>query len=357
MSDEGRQRVKAPRAAERSEAMDTDIDLGHHGDAEVGGGLVDFAVNVRGGTPPAWLAERLRRSVDDLAAYPRPGPARAAVARRHGRPDDEVLLTAGAAEAFVLLARALAPRRAVVVHPQFTEPEAALRAAGHPVERAVLGGGFTLDPAAVPADADLVMIGNPTNPTSVLHPAAGVLGLVRPGRLVVVDEAFMDCVPGESESLASHGGPGLAIVRSLTKTWGLAGLRAGYVLAEAALVAELARAQPLWAVSAPALVAIEACCSPEAVTEAGTWAAGLGAERERFATALGARGLHVVPGARASFLCVRGPGELRALLRERGHAVRRGDTFPGLGPEWLRIAVRDARTNDTLLEVLDDLDF
>ncbi|MBC6458700.1 Rv2231c family pyridoxal phosphate-dependent protein CobC [Actinomadura sp. HBU206391] len=330
--------------------------LGHHGDAEVDGRLVDFAVNVRGGTPPAWLADRLRRSVDDLAAYPRPDRACAAVARLHGRPEEEVLLTAGAAEAFVLLARVLAPRRAVVVHPQFTEPEAALRAAGHRVERAVLNGDFTLDPAAVPADADLVMIGNPTNPTSVLHRAAGLLALVRPGRLVVVDEAFMDCVPGEPESLASSGGPGLAVVRSLTKTWGLAGLRAGYVLAEPGLIAELERAQPLWAVSTPALVAIEACCSPEAVTEAGAWAVDLGAERERFAGALGAHGLHVVPEPRASFLCVRGPEGLRALLRERGHAVRRGDTFPGLGPEWVRIAVRDTRTNDSLLEVLDDLE-
>ncbi|MCW2902180.1 MAG: L-threonine-O-3-phosphate decarboxylase [Streptosporangiaceae bacterium] len=332
-----------------------DVDLSHHGDAEVEPGLVDFAVNVRGTTPPRWLADRLRRSVDDLAAYPDPTAARAAVARRHGRRAAEVLLTAGAAEAFVLLARALAPRHAVVVHPQFTEPEAALRAAGHRVERVLLGGDFTFDPALVPADADLVMIGNPTNPTSVLHPAAALAELIRPGRVVVVDEAFMDCVPGEPESMAPFAGPGLVVLRSLTKTWALAGLRAGYVLAGPELVAALARAQPLWAVSTPALVAIEACCSPQAVAEADAWAAELGVERERLAKALGARGLHVVPGSRASFLCVRAHDGLRGLLRERGYAVRRGDTFPGLGPGWVRIAVRDSGSNDTLLEALDDL--
>ncbi|WP_235017919.1 Rv2231c family pyridoxal phosphate-dependent protein CobC [Thermomonospora echinospora] len=334
-----------------------DVDLRHHGDSEVGGGLADFAVNVRGGTPPAWLAERIRRSVGDLAAYPDPGPARRAVARRHGRAVEDVLLTAGAAEAFVLLARVLAPRRAVVVHPQFTEPEAALRAAGRPVERAVLDGDFKLDPGRIPPDADLVMIGNPTNPTSVLHPAAEIAALARPGRTVVVDEAFMDCVPGEPESLAAAAVPGLVVLRSLTKTWGLAGLRAGYVLAEPPLVAALAQAQPLWAVSTPALVAIEACCEPPALAEADVWAREMAAERDRLAGELALRGLTAVPGARASFLCVHTPGasELRERLRGRGFAVRRGDTFPGLGPDWLRIAVRDRAADNALLEVLDDL--
>ncbi|GAA3927420.1 Rv2231c family pyridoxal phosphate-dependent protein CobC [Actinomadura viridis] len=337
--------------------QEQDVDLRHHGDAEIGEGLANFAVNVRTGTPPAWLAERLRASLADLAAYPDPEPARAAVARRHGRAPGEVLLTAGAAEAFVLIARVLRPRRAVVVHPQFTEPEAALRAAGHQVGRVVLGKDFVLDPAAVPADADLVMIGNPTNPTSVLHPAAAVAALARPGRTVVVDEAFMDCVPGEPESLATRLPPGFVIVRSLTKTWGLAGLRAGYVLAESRLITALAAAQPLWAVSTPALVAVEECSAPAAVAEAEAWAAGMAAERDRLAAELSGRGLYVVPGARASFLCLRVPDALgiRALLRQRGYAVRRGDTFPGLGPDWLRIAVRDRPANDALLKVLGDL--
>jgi histidinol-phosphate aminotransferase len=333
------------------------VDLRHHGDTEIGPGLADFAVNVRTHTPPGWLADRLRDSIADLAAYPDPGQARAAVAGRHGRSPSEVLLTAGAAEAFVLLARVLRPRRAVVVHPQFTEPEAALRAAGHEVARHVLTGDFTLVPAAIPEEADLVMIGNPTNPTSVLHPATAITALARPGRTVVVDEAFMDCVPGETQSLAHRREPGLVVIRSLTKTWGLAGLRAGYLLAEPELVVALAEAQPLWAVSTPALVAIEACCSPAALTEADEWARETAVERDRLAKALDTCGLRVVPGARASFLCVRVPDGLglRALLRQRGYAVRRGDTFPGLGPAWLRIAVRDRPANDALLEVLHDL--
>ncbi|GAA3966604.1 threonine-phosphate decarboxylase [Thermobifida alba] len=334
------------------------VDLRHHGDTEVGPGLLDFAVNVRDRTPPRWLAERLAASVADLAAYPDPEPARRAVARRHRRTTAEVLLTAGAAEAFVLLARALTPRRAVVVHPQFTEPEAALRAAGHPVERVVLDGDFTLDPGAVPDDADLVMVGNPTNPTSVLHPAGTLAALARPGRVLVVDEAFADCVPGEPESLAGRADlPGLVVVRSLTKTWGLAGLRVGYLLAEPPLVRRLAEAQPLWSVSTPALVAARECSTPRALAEAESWAVDLAGRRTRLAEDLTALGLAVTPDPRASFLLVRTPGAdlLRTRLRGRGVAVRRGDTFPGLGKDYLRIAVRAAETNARLVALLAEL--
>jgi len=334
------------------------VDLRHHGDAEVGGGLVDLAVNVRAGMPPAWLAEVIRDSVAGLAAYPDAGPAREAVAVRHGRRPEEVLLTAGAAEAFVLLARVLRPRRAVVVHPQFTEPEAALRAAGHAVERVVLDGDFTLDPAAVPADADLVMIGNPTNPTSVLHPSATLAALARPGRTLVVDEAFADCVPGEPESLDASRLPGLVVIRSLTKTWGLAGLRVGYVLADPALIGVLAEAQPLWSVSTPALAAAIACCTPRALAEADTWARALAADRAYLAEALTALpGVHVVPAPRASFVLARIPdgATVRTRLRDRGYAARRGDTFPGLGPDWLRIAARTRQVTDAFLTELNAL--
>ncbi|WP_079052434.1 Rv2231c family pyridoxal phosphate-dependent protein CobC [Streptomyces regalis] len=339
-------------------------DLRHHGDAEVrddGSALVDLAVNVRADTPPAWLRERIAESLGSLAAYPDGRAARAAVAARHGLPAERVLLTAGAAEAFVLLARALKVRRPVVVHPQFTEPEAALRDAGHTVDRVLLReeDGFRLDPAAVPEEADLVVVGNPTNPTSVLHPAASLAELARPGRTLVVDEAFMDAVPGEREALASRTDiPGLVVLRSLTKTWGLAGLRIGYVLAAPETIADLERAQPLWPVSTPALTAAEACMSSPALAEAAHAAHRIAADRAHLVAGLGefaSAGLRVVEPAEGPFVLVRLPraAAVREHLRELGFAVRRGDTFPGLGEEWLRLAVRDRGTVSSFLQALD----
>jgi histidinol-phosphate aminotransferase len=332
-------------------------DLHHHGDDELAPGLVDLAVNVRAGTPPEWLRAVLLEAVENSAAYPDATAARAAVAEAHGRPADEVLLTAGAAETFVLLARALTPRRAVVVHPSFTEPEAALRAAGHDVERLILGDGFRLDPAAVPDDADLVVLGNPTNPTSVLHPAADVAALARPGRVLVVDEAFADTAPGEPESLAARGDlPGLLVVRSLTKTWGLAGLRVGYALGPAGLVGRLAAAQPHWPVSTPALAALRACTTPAARAEAEDAAVELGAWRAALLGALPDT-VTVVGAPRSSFVLLRVPdgARVRAALRERGWAVRRGDTFPGLDADHLRVAVRDPATSRAFAAALAEI--
>lgn len=322
--------------------MTPDELLAHHGDADATPGLVDLAVNVRPGTPPRWLIERLRHV--DVARYPDATEASKAIAARHGRTAAEVVVTNGAAEAFTLIARALAPVRPVVVHPQFSEPERALVANGIDVGHVILGDPFLLDTALVPDDADLVVIGNPTNPTSVLHPAGSLRALARTGRTLVVDEAFADCVPGERESLASATDvPGLVVVRSLTKTWGLAGVRIGYVLAAPDIIARLAGAQPHWAVNALALEAGIACSEPSAASEAARWADALAADRDHLAGLLAPiPGVRVVPDAAASFVLVRTPHEdVRAGLRNRGFAVRRGDTFPGLGPEWIRVAVRD----------------
>ncbi|MEU6280673.1 Rv2231c family pyridoxal phosphate-dependent protein CobC [Streptomyces sp. NPDC047028] len=338
-------------------------DLRHHGDAEVrddGAALVDLAVNVRADTPPAWLREEIAGSLTSLAAYPDGRAARAAVAARHGVPVERVLLTAGAAEAFVLLARALKVRRPVVVHPQFTEPEAALRDAGHAVDRVLLRAedGFRLRAGSVPEDADLVVIGNPTNPTSVLHPAESITELARPGRTLVVDEAFIDAVPGEREALAGRTDvPGLVVLRSLTKTWGLAGLRIGYVLGPQDVIAELERAQPLWPVSTPALAAAEACVAPRALAEAGHAAHRIAADRAHLVAGLReftGRGVRVVEAAEGPFVLVRIPGAagVRHRLREAGYAVRRGDTFPGLGEDWVRVAVRDRGTVGGFLRAL-----
>jgi histidinol-phosphate aminotransferase len=334
-------------------------DLHHHGDAELAPGLVDLAVNVRAGTPPAWLRTVLHAALDDSAGYPDAGPARAAVAAAHGRDPAEVLLTAGAAETFVLLARALRPRRAVAVHPSFTEPEAALLAAGHPVAHHLLRAetGYRLAPDAVPDDADLVVLGNPTNPTSVLHPAADVASLARPGRVLVVDEAFADTAPGEPESLAGCSDlPGLLVVRSLTKTWGLAGLRVGYALGPAPLIARLEAAQPHWPVSTPALAALLACSSPAARAEADDAARSLEHWRAALLAALPSC-VAVAAEPRSSFVLLRVPDGIlvRQELRRRGWAVRRGDTFPGLSPDHLRVAVRDPETSRAFAAVLAEV--
>ncbi|SDN57743.1 Rv2231c family pyridoxal phosphate-dependent protein CobC [Allokutzneria albata] len=342
--------------------MSSDVDraaLRHHGDVEALPGLADFAVNVRADRPPQWLRERLAAALDKLGRYPSAqddAAARAGAAARHGRRPDEVMVLNGAAEGFALLP-ALKPRLAAVIHPSFTEPEVALTDAGVPVTRVLLDD-HTLASARVPDEADLVVIGNPTNPTSVLHPAAAVRALARPGRVLVVDEAFADTIPGEPESLAGDTTSGLLVLRSLTKTWSLPGLRAGYALGEPELLAALGLHRPQWPVNALVLEAVRACCEPDAVAEAESVARELEDHRVGFAKALAELpGVTVVEPARAPFLLLHVPGAaaLRERLRAKGFAVRRADTFPGLTPDHLRVAVRAPDQTAPLLAALREL--
>ncbi|HWR46806.1 MAG TPA: Rv2231c family pyridoxal phosphate-dependent protein CobC [Pseudonocardiaceae bacterium] len=332
--------------------------LRHHGDVDAAPGLLDFAVNVRGNGPPAWLRERLVAALDGLGHYPcaaQDVAARAAVAARHGRDPAEVLVLGGVAEGFALLP-ALAPRSAAVVHPSFTEPEVALRQAGIPVNRVLTDAAHRLEPAQVPAEADLVVLGNPTNPTSVLHPAEVLRALARPGRVLVVDEAFADAVPGERESLAAdRHTPGLLVFRSLTKTWALPGLRAGYALGAPDLLARLAAPRPPWPVGTLVLEAVRACSTPDAVAEAAAAAAQTVRHREWMVRKLAdLPGVTVHQPAAAPFLLLRVPGgeRVRAALADAGIAVRRADTFPGLSTDHLRVAVRPPEIATLLMDGL-----
>jgi histidinol-phosphate aminotransferase len=305
--------------------------------------MLDFAVNVRATTPPSWLVERLAARLADLGRYPSRADvdvATAAVAARHGRNEDDVVLLAGATEGFSLLAN-LRPALAAVIAPSFTEPEAALTAAGVPVHHVVLAPPFVMDDVDVPDEADLVVVGNPTNPTSVLHPRELITRLRRPGRVVVVDEAFADAIPGEPESLASEPLPDVLVLRSLTKTWSLPGLRVGYALGDPELLHRLTATRPHWPLGTLQLEALIACNHPDAIAEASDHAVQLATMREEMAAALTHAGAHVVDGSAPFVLFEVADAELvRKRLSTRGIAVRRCDTFVGLDGEYLRAAVR-----------------
>ncbi|MCT2139741.1 Rv2231c family pyridoxal phosphate-dependent protein CobC [Dietzia cinnamea] len=326
-----------------------------HGDTQVRPGEVDFAVNVHGTRPPEWLARRLRARIEDLAAYPTDADdlrARRAAARRHGTDPERVLPLAGSAEGFHLLAEYAARRglRAAVVHPSFTEPEVELRRAGVPITRVELREQYTFDPALVPESADLVVVGNPTNPTSVLHPREALASLCRPGRVTVVDEAFCDVVDDEAAvSLAGADLPGLVVLRSVTKTWALAGLRAGYAVGDPVVLADLAAHRVHWPLGTLQLEAVAACCSDEAAAHLEVIRAGIRADRAAMVGLLAEVGIEIAVPPSAPFVLVRtlaglDPAEFRERLRGEGYAVRRCDTFPGLDPAHVRLAVRDAGT-------------
>ena len=322
-----------------------------HGDTAVRPGDADHAVNVRAEGPPPWLRAALREALERSATrYPAERAACAALAALHGRAPEEVVPANGAAQALWLLPAALRPRLAAVVHPGFTESEAALRAHGVEVVRVLRdpARGFALDPAAVPEAADLVIVGNPASPTGTLDPAAALLALRRPGRTLVVDEAFIDLVPGEPGSLAREPLEDAIVVRSLTKSLSIPGLRAGWALAAPALAERLRAVRPPWSVNALALAALEAVARrPEALAAR--------AERTRAEQDDLQRRLAEIDGLRtwpsvANYCLVEvaDGAAVAAALRERRIAVREAASFPGLDGRHLRLTARAPEQNARL---------
>lgn len=186
--------------------------------------------------PRVWL--RLPESDDGLER---------AAAAYYGTAD--LVAVAGSQAAIQALPR-LRPRgRVGVLNPSYAEHAQAWRRAGHRVELLDAGGLAT----ALERLETLVLV-NPNNPTGVDFSAEVLLDwrqrLARRDGWLVVDEAFADAMP--AASMAGHAGlPGLVILRSLGKFFGLAGARVGFVLAEAALRARLQDCLGPWTLTGP----------------------------------------------------------------------------------------------------------
>lgn len=166
-----------------------------------------------------------------------------------------LLPVAGSQAAIQALPRLRPPSRVAVLAPSYAEHAAAWRAAGHQVT--ALGAGDLTDSraAATLGTRDVLVLIHPNNPTGVRFSPARLLDwhqrLAARGGWLVVDEAFMDPTPDQSLCPQAQG-PGLVVLRSLGKFFGLAGARLGFVCAAPELLGALHRLLGPWTVNAPA---------------------------------------------------------------------------------------------------------
>jgi len=178
---------------------------------------------------------------------------REAAAAAYGAPDaDHVVPAPGTQILIETLPRLLAPGRVAVLGPTYAEHAAAWARAGHAVDEVSTVAGL--------GDARVAVIVDPNNPDGRTHSLAERRALAEAlgarGGLLVADEAFADLEP--VASLCPHVSapdlaPGLVVLRSFGKTYGLAGLRLGFAIADPATADRIAAALGPWAVSGPAL--------------------------------------------------------------------------------------------------------
>ncbi|WP_330630628.1 aminotransferase class I/II-fold pyridoxal phosphate-dependent enzyme [Halocatena halophila] len=205
-----------------------------------------------------------------------------------------------------------------------------------------------------PRTHDLVIICTPNNPTGWLPDRSALRSFVERCRetdtAVLLDEAFL----GFTDQRSLAGTPGVIVARSLTKLFGLPGLRMGSVIATDTHLERLKTAVTPWPLSVPAAAVAVHCLQSKAfIAETKRR---VRRERSRLREALA--GPFDVQGSQAPFLLldVGTPdrvGALSSKLRAEGIAIRDATTFDGLN-HHVRIAVRTADENDQLIAALTD---
>jgi histidinol-phosphate aminotransferase len=301
-----------------------------------------------------------------LNRYPEPQPRALLerLAQLYSVPAASVLVGRGSDEAIDLLTRAFcrAGRDAILVcPPTFGMYSVCARIQGAEVLAAPLlaAAGFALDGDAVlercAPSVKLVFLCSPNNPTGNLLDETQILALA--GRLagralVVVDEAYLEFAARPSLARRVAELPNLAILRTLSKAYGLAGARCGALIADPQVIALLRKIIPPYAIPQLTLEAVLQRLAPEAIAASQARVKMILAERQRLLAALSRlSGVTRVWPSDANFVLAEfaDAGAALARGREARLLVRDARGYPGLG-RALRITVGTPEQNGRLLE-------
>ena len=335
--------------------------------------LIDFSasINALGPSPNVWRAIKGARHL--LPHYPDPEcwDLRQALASRWHVKPGQILVGNGSMELIYALPRALKIDHLLLVQPTFSEYAAAMTRAGGRVTAVCAD---REEQYALPIDRlfrllerppkgartiDAILLCNPNSPTGQACGADDVMRLARAvqrrGIWLMVDETFADYCSERSILPLASSFSRVVVLRSLTKFYGLPGLRVGYAVAAPTVVQLLRRELPPWSVNAMGQVAALAALHDTAHAKKSLQF--VLKERARMAKALaGLPGCTLFP-AHANFLFMELPrgwhgGKLTEQLRREGLLIRDCSSVPGANRRSIRIAVRSREDNDRLLKSL-----
>lgn len=332
-----------------------DIKTGEHGgvlEGNANDGIIDFSVNLNPYGPPHFVSEAIKEAIEEIRVYPDTGCAelRELLAHKFGCKPDEVVVGAGVSELIQLVALAFVKNRVLMPRHTYGEYEPAAKMMGAHITRIEMPA-LRIDPDVIAETMqpdDVVFLCNPNNPTGQYLAGDEITRIVeaaeRVDALVVLDEAYVDFV---TNVFPTHALPksNLIILRSLTKSFAIPGIRIGYAISSEAIVNELTKVKVPWSVSACAQKVGAAVIVPEGDAFIAETRTRIARSKGKIEAALG-----VHSNANYFILDVGDARDCKKRLLTHGIQVRDCTSF-GL-PAHIRFSVRRDEENERLLRFL-----
>lgn len=306
-------------------------------------------------------------AIDSLVHYPDSshGDLKQALARYHNLSPDNFAIANGSTELIYFMPAMLPGKKALVISPSFSEYVRALGQNLWEVQHFILSpdSNFSIDTVkleqALAGDIDVLYLCNPGNPNGTLYPQRVIKKIynlcIASGTFLILDEAFMDFCEEASAKRFVVRGDSAIVLRSMTKFFGIPGLRLGYSISNTSLAESLKSMGGPWSVNTLAQVAgiaalQDADHNRRTIEFVGQERHKLHKDLEQFAH------FKVYPSS-ANFLLVEilegiGARELKEQLVHHRILIRDCSSFVGLNDRFFRIAVRSREENRRLLECL-----
>ena len=336
--------------------------------------VLDFSgpINSLGPSPKA--VEAVQENAKLIRFYPDPNPVdlreQTAVYVGHGVEADNIILGNGSIELIYMITEVLKPPfKAVIPVPSFTEYEKAVLRVGGDVIFVQLPFYFNLETEtikkAITDDTRIIYICNPHSPSGTLYSRESILDLAefcqKRGIIVSVDENYIEFAPsGQEATVAGYVKKyeNLFVIRSVTKFYGMPGIRFGYAIAAESLIEKLQTVRLPWSINGLAgLATLAAFNDSEFIQNTKT---AIAREKEEFARKImEIGGLHAFP-SETNFLLIKITSpkitstELKEQLAKEGLLIRDCCTFVGLDNSYFRVTVRSAADNQRLVDALKE---
>lgn len=325
--------------------------------------VIDFSANINPLGLPLKVKKTIKENIDRVLHYPDPEfyDVTQKIAQYWGIEKDCILLGNGSVELIYLITHAFKPKIATIPIPTFSEYERAARISKARVRYVKLNRDFELTLSKI-KDSDIIFLCNPNNPTGNLILEGSDELHKLSGKIIVVDEAFMDFLPDEKDYTLIWKAPKnkrIIVIRTFTKFFAIPGLRVGYIVAHPETVKILKKYQPPWSVNALAQLSAETVLADSRYIENTRSFI----EKERkflMEEILRIDGLLPHPSV-TNFILIKivdkgiTSSQLRERLIQKGILIRNCSNFRGLNRGFIRIAVRCREENVKLIDCLKEI--